>query len=263
VSTVAKALALLNLVAAEEEEKGLSELARLAGMDKATTRRMLVELETHGFLEQDAVTRRYRIGAAPVRLARIREARVPLLRAAIPFVKELAQATGETCHLAEFSGGALHSLHVEDCPKAHRVIVDVGVILPLHATASGLAFLASLPHQAVEALLGEPLEAFTDATVTDLAVLRQRLDETRKRGWSINRNGLEAGVVSVAAAVLGADRRPIATLAIAAPDVRIDAPHLEELGLKVADAAGRLSARLNGNEGAPSAPLKMIRGMRP
>nr|WP_276553785.1 IclR family transcriptional regulator C-terminal domain-containing protein [Shinella kummerowiae] len=133
----------------------------------------------------------------------------------------------------------------------------------MHATASGLAFLASLPCDAAEALLKEPLEAFTDATVTDLAVLHQRLDETRKRGWSINRNGFEAGVVSVAAAVLGADRRPIATLAIAAPDVRIDAPHLEELGLKVADAAGRLSARLNGNEGAPSAPLKMIRGMRP
>lgn len=262
-STVAKALALLNLVAAQEEDKGLSELARLSGMDKATTWRMLAELEAHGFLEQDMATRHYRIGPAPVRLARIREARVPLLRTAIPFVKTLAEETGETCHLAEFSGGALHSLHVEDCAKAHRVIVDIGIILPLHATASGLAFLAHLPQEAAEALLEEPLEAFTEATVTDRATLRLRLAETRTRGWSINRNGLESGVVSVAAAVLGADRRPVATLAIAAPDVRINARHLEELGLKVMDAADRLSARMTGNEGAPSAPLRMIRGMKP
>jgi len=249
VGTVAKALSLLNLVAAQQEDKGLSELARLAGMDKATARRMLVELEAYGFLEQDASSRRYRIGAAPVRLARIREARFPLLRTAIPFVKELAETTGETCHLAEFTADALYSLHVEDSPKAHRVIVEVGIVMPFHATASGLAFLAHLSPEAAESLLKGPLGAFTAETVTERDILRQRLAETRARGWSVSRNGLEAGVVSTAAAVLSPDRKPIATLAVAAPEVRADEARLLEMGRKVLDAAHRLSAKLGGGAG--------------
>lgn len=82
-STVGKALSLLDSLSQLNQEAGLTDIARLCDLDKATARRLLVELEKHGFVEQDLETRRYRIGSAPVRLARIREARYPFLRVAI------------------------------------------------------------------------------------------------------------------------------------------------------------------------------------
>ena len=70
-STIGKALGLLDAISRLDREHGLSDIARLCALDKATTRRFLVELERHGFVEQDAETRKYRIGAEPVRLARL------------------------------------------------------------------------------------------------------------------------------------------------------------------------------------------------
>ena len=252
-STVGKALGLLNLLSSLEEDVGLTDLARLAGLDKATTRRLLVELEAFGFVEQDEASRRYRLGPAPVRLARLREARFPFVRSAVPFVKALADRTGETCHLAEFANGELRSLHVEAPPRANRINVEIGVPLPLHATASGLALLSRLDAARIAAYLRSPLEAFTGETVTDPYALRQRLAETRARGWSISRNGLESGVISTAAAIVAPDGQPVGTLAIAAPASRVEQTTLTRFGEQVAEAARALGERLFGKEGAPGA----------
>lgn len=99
-STIGKALSLLDTVSRLDREAGLTDIARRCALDKATARRFLVELERHGFVEQDPETRKYRIGSAPVRLARIREARYPFLRVAVPFIKALAESTTETVHLS-------------------------------------------------------------------------------------------------------------------------------------------------------------------
>ncbi len=240
-STIGKALGLLDAISRLDREHGLSDIARLCALDKATTRRFLVELERHGFVEQDAETRKYRIGAEPVRLARIREARFPFLSLAVPVLRDLAAASTETVHLAEYSAGRLSNIHVEMSPRAHCVTVDVGSVLPFHATASGLAFLAFSPAGLAEQMLAEPLQAFTRYTLTRAPDLRAMLSETAERGFSISRQGLEAGVVSTAAPVRAPDGTPIGTVAIAAPLVRVSAARILELGQQVAEAAGQIS----------------------
>ena len=80
--TVDKAFSVLDQFSMENTEIGLSELSRLASLDKAATRRLLVALSKHGFIEQSADTRKYRLGHGFLRLARIREATVPIVRAA-------------------------------------------------------------------------------------------------------------------------------------------------------------------------------------
>lgn len=256
-STIGKALTLLDTISRLDKETGLSDIARHCSLDKATARRFLVELEKHGFVEQDPETKRYRIGPAPVRLARIREARYPFLKTAIPFVKELAEISTETVHLSEYANGRLSTIHVEDSPRAHRVIVDIGSILPFHATASGLAFLASCPAQQVDALLGGPLDAFTDMTLTDPATVRGLLVETKGQGYSVNHQGLEAGVVSAAAAILSPNGNPIGAIAVAAPQTRVDAATIKKFGLAAISAAEKISETFFGLERqTASRPLK-------
>ncbi len=247
-STIGKALSLLDSVSRLPEEAGLTDIARLCALDKATARRFLVELAKHGFVEQDEVTRKYRIGAAPVRLARIREARYPLLRIAIPYIKALAESSAETVHLSEFSGGSLATIHVEDSPKAHRVIVEVGGALPFHATASGLAYLAFRPAQEIETALAAPLERFTEHTITDKARLGQLVQETAARGFSISHQGFEVGVVSVAAPVCAPGGLPIGCVAIAAPTVRVGKSALQELGAEAVATAQAISDKYYGSE---------------
>ncbi|WP_234430262.1 helix-turn-helix domain-containing protein, partial [Brucella melitensis] len=51
-STIGKALTLLDVLSRLNTEAGLTEIAQACGYDKATTRRFLVDLEKHGFVEQ-------------------------------------------------------------------------------------------------------------------------------------------------------------------------------------------------------------------
>jgi DNA-binding IclR family transcriptional regulator len=257
-STIGKALSLLDTVSRLDKEAGLTDVARLCGLDKATARRFLVELEKHGFVEQDPETRKYRIGSAPVRLARIREARYPFLRVAVPFIKALAEASTETVHLSEFSGSRLSTIHVEDSPRAHRVNVEVGTLLPFHATASGLAYLAFCPSDEIAAALSKPLERVTEYTIVDPAVLRGILDETVARGFSINHQGIEAGVVSTAAPIRAPGGHPIGCVAIAAPMVRADPAWLMEFGAQVVAAANAISEKYYGSE-RPAGTTAQIR----
>lgn len=257
-STIGKALALLDTLSRLDKEAGLTDIARLCSLDKATARRFLVELEKHGFVEQDQDTRRYRIGSAPVRLARIREARFPFLRVAIPFIRALAESSTETVHLSEFSGGQLSTIHVEDSPRAHRIIIDVGSLLPLHATASGLAFLAFSPRSEIDAVLAKPLEKFTDHTVVDPRLVRDLLEETAARGFSIGNQGIEAGVISTAAPIRTPSGRPIGCVAIAAPLSRTNKAAIHEFGAQAAAAANAISEKYYGSE-RPTGTIAKLR----
>ncbi|MBT9370007.1 IclR family transcriptional regulator [Rhizobium sp. CSW-27] len=247
-STIAKAMHLLNTLADMRMEPGLTDIATASGMDKATTRRMLVELSRFGFVEQDLLTRRYRLGSAPVRLARIREQRYPFASIVAPFARELVATTGETVHVSEPAGDRLATVHVEMSDYTHRVIIDPGQLLPLHATASGLAYLSTLGPAELEATFATPLTAFTAATATSTDQLRERLNEGRRLGYCISEGGYEAGVMSAAAAILDAKGRARGTIAVAGPAMRVDRAKLEEFGAHAAEIARSIERALWGTQ---------------
>ncbi|TGQ74407.1 MAG: IclR family transcriptional regulator [Mesorhizobium sp.] len=245
--TVGKAISLLELFTVDQSELGLSDLARRSGFDKATTRRLLVALTARGFIEQDATTRHYRLGAGLSRLARIREARFPFLQTAVPLVRDLATTTAETVHLSEFGIDRLVTIHVEHPARANRVNVDIGQLLPMHSTASGIAYLAFARDETVKACLAGPLDVFTAHTLTEPDAISRSMSEARERGYSISDQGLEEGVISVAAAILAADGFALGTIAVAAPKSRTTAADIAQRGLAVVAAAREISMRLNGD----------------
>lgn len=250
-STVAKAVSLLEMLGSGAPETALADLAKGAGFDKATTRRLLVSLIAQGLVEQDEVTRRYRLGAGLTRLALMREAQFPFLRMAVPVVEALAAETGETVHLSEYSKRGLISVHVVESAKANRVSVPLGEVLPMHATASGIAFLAFAEARLSEAILAGPMPAFTPFTIGDAKTLAEHVAAARARGHSTGSQGFEEGVISVAAPILGADGFAIGAIAVAAPRVRIVKGDIERHGVGVIAAAREIGERLFGRHNQP------------
>lgn len=245
-STVGKAASLLELFSMAEPEIGLSELARRAKLNKATTRRLLVALSEHRLVEQAPGTRHYRLGAGLSRLARIRDANFPFARIATPVLQDLAAVTGETVHISEFSGGALLTVGVELSAQANRVNVDAGQILPLHGTASGIAFLSFSPADFVQAYLAKRLEAFTPHTLTAREKVAEQVRLAAARGYSVSAQGYSEGVHSIAAPVLGPDGHAVGALSVAAPLSRVDEAVAAAQGEAVLRAAREIAARLNG-----------------
>lgn len=122
---------------------GLSQLARASGLNKATCYRLLTELESRGLLEQVGPAREYRLGPAVLRLSALREAAVPTREAAMPTLRRLAEATGETAHLSHLVAGRLQTLAFAYASRGGvKVMMEDADFLPFHATASGAAVLA-------------------------------------------------------------------------------------------------------------------------
>ena len=96
-------------------------------------------------------------------------------------------------------------------PDNSRQALEVGALLPGHASALGKVLLAHNPY-ATEELIAEGLAAFTPRTMIEPDALRTELDEVRTRGWASDVEELVEGEVSVAAPIQ--DRRGVTVGAI-------------------------------------------------
>jgi DNA-binding IclR family transcriptional regulator len=222
--TVGKALDLLDFFTRQRAQAGLSEMARLAGINKATCHRLLTEMESRGLVEQVGPSREYRLGPAVLRLAALRESAVPTRDAAMPVLRALADATGETAHLSLREGDKLVTIgFAYSSLHGTRVAMEDADILPWHATSSGHAVLAYLEEGERDALLARPLDAHTEATPTDPAALRAAVAAVRATATAETRGTFEADVQSVAVPLFGREGRVTGALGIVAPAARMSA----------------------------------------
>jgi len=221
-STVDKALDLLNLFTETAPEVGLSDLARRAGRDKATVYRAISALERHGLVEQDKRTRLYHLGPALLRLSNVREAAFPVERVARAIVERLAEASNETAHLTHIEPGGLATIcYVEASTHGTRVHIEPSELLPLHATASGLAYLAFTDAEHVDEALADAMKRYTDLTLTDPARIRDALPAIRARGYATADQAFEREVFGIAAPVFNRSGDVCGAVAVATPTSRM------------------------------------------
>ncbi|QFT59578.1 HTH-type transcriptional regulator KipR [Sulfitobacter sp. THAF37] len=245
--TITKALELLDHFTKARSEIGLGDFVRLTGRDKATVHRHLTELEQNGFLEQDAISRAYRLGPALLRLTAVREAAFPVRRLLRPIVTELAEDIGELAHASLLQGDMLSSVfHFDPLRHGTQVSFDAAEMLPLHATSSGLAVLAFSGAEMTDRVLGQTLPAMTDKTITDPDVLRDLLEEVRGTGISQLDSAFDTEVTSQGAPLFGLHGRVIGALSVAVPRVRATPRMMAHITPRLRAAAHAATQSLGG-----------------
>ncbi|MCB1338948.1 MAG: IclR family transcriptional regulator [Maritimibacter sp.] len=245
--TITKALEMLNYFSRSAPELGLSEFVRLSGRDKATVHRHLVELAENGFLEQHPDSRAYRLGPAILRLATVRETTAPTRAVVLPLIAALADEVGELVHFSLIQGELLSPVaHVEPGRHGTQVHFDPSEMLPLHATASGLAVLAFGPRGLRDRVLAGPLAAHASATVTDGADLAALVARVRQAGIARAEKSFDDEVTSQAAPVFGADGVAIGAVSIAVPLGRASDEKCAHYAAALRAGAARITEALGG-----------------
>jgi DNA-binding IclR family transcriptional regulator len=241
--SVANAARVLKAFSAIEREWGVSEMARRLDIAKSTAHRLLATLTDEGLLEQDAGTGRYRLGLAVFDLAAAVQS-ADLHEAVLSPMTSLRNRTGETVQVAVLDGREVVYVERLDSPNTLRLFIGVGRRNWAHCCGCGKVLLAFSPSDRVDRLLdGWALPQRTPQTITSLPALRRDLDETRRRGYSMNRHESEVGVVSVAAPIRDATGQTIAAISVAGPSDRLD-QHLLELSQATMEGAATISRRL-------------------
>lgn len=240
VQSVDRAVALLRAVAAARDDQAtVSALAVACGLNRATAWRILSTLEQQGMVALDRPTGRYAIGFGVVELAQAAGVGV-LVEAAHKVLERVALQTGETASLAIVRDGGLQYVD-EVAPPSVVSATWRGRSVSLHATSTGKALLAFAAEETVQAMLSDPLQAYTDTTITDPDELRVELAATRERGHGVCRGEFEESAWGVSAPVLDAGGRPLAVVSIWGPGGRLTEARFDTLGAVAREAAAEIA----------------------
>lgn len=230
---------------------GVSAIARALALPKSTTHRLLASLARRGLVEQDEQGR-YRPGLRLVALGLGVLDREPVVAAARPELEAQARASGETLFLAAARGGRIVVLDKVEGTGFLRASPRVGEEVPVAVTATGRLHLAFAPESVTRAVAGT-----TPSGVEARKALAREVALARRRGWAQNREEWLPGLAVVAAPVLvrgagdsAGPGRLVAVVSLAAPAVRLPASHTERVARRVAAAAARIGAALEGRAAA-------------
>jgi DNA-binding IclR family transcriptional regulator len=237
-----KAVAILGAV--ERGAGTLPELVTATGLSRATAHRLATALAAHRLLDRSPAGR-WVLGP---RLAELggsvpgRAAEARLREAAVPVLRELRDATGESAQLYLRLGDRRVCLESVESAHELRTIVRVGASLPLFAGSAGKVVLAWADEIDVDRLLGSAAPLTPSTPSPDR--LRRQLPSIRRRGWAESVGEREAGVASVSAPVLGADGSLVAVISVSGPIPRIGRFPGRRFASQVVGAARAVEARL-------------------
>lgn len=197
-----RALIALKHLGHSTDPVGLNELARDLGMPKSSLYRAFAAFRRAGLVGQDAHGR-YHLGSEFVRLAFEYHERVDEVALVDPLLRRLAGRFEQTAQYARLAGSEVVYLGKIEPPDAHiRMTSSVGWRNPAHCTGLGKAQLAHVlgTKDAVRAYVDEhgPLARRTEHTLTSIEALHADLRATRERGFALDNQELDVGVVCIA-----------------------------------------------------------------
>lgn len=245
-----RALDILEFLEAHDEAQTLTQIVAGLGLPKASVHRLLTTLRKRGYIEQAQARGGYSLGLRVLRLAARARERLDLALVAQPFLRHLAETTGESCQLSVRSGSQALCIARAVSPSHPGVSLtgSVGSVFPLHAAAVGKVLLAYAPTAERELYLARPLAAFTPQTHVAPDALSAELDSVREAGLAHDREEYKRGLSALASPVFDEGGDVVAALALpflaggemadAAADLQTKTEELRHASLLISHALG-------------------------
>lgn len=243
VPAVARALRVLELMAAERSPITLSEIARRAEIPPATCHAVLHTLEARGYAARTVVGRShywgptlalYHLGASLVH-------RLGITDVALPTLRTLAESVGCPAHIGVLEDRSVTYVAKVPAPVFIQFDTYAGKVSPFHLTALGRAIAAYQSDERQAELLEGLVPRFARV-----------LEETRARGYALEDSEEVKGVGCVAAPIRNAQGEVCASVGITgfSADLMIDGdvPSAEP----VLRAAAEVSAALGYRDASPA-----------
>jgi IclR family pca regulon transcriptional regulator len=247
--SLAKGLAVLAVFGPDNPSMGVSEIARLVQINRATAYRIVSALTSLGFLEQidrAGGRREYRPGLKVLLLGRAALESLELPELALPYLQQLQAQVGETVNMAILDGASIVYILRLKTDIIVNIRLFVGSRLSAHCTSMGKAILAFLPEDELEAILAQiDYQPLTDRTARGREQLLADLENVRRLGFAVNDQELALGLRSVASPVFNR-QRVVAAVNIAVPAGRVGYDRVsQDLGPAIRNTAQRISNALS------------------
>ena len=220
-SSVDSALSILNLFY-EHEELGASEVGKRMGMSRSTAFRFMVTLERRGYVTKTSGGK-YRLGLNLFSLGMVAYNRMELISLVHPYLVQMAEECGETCHVAILSDG-VHVMFIDRALGTSSLKMDtaVGYTQIAHCTATGKAILAFQSERTIQQYLrSTSFPQITKNAIPDAGALLRKLDQVRLDGYASDEEEAEIGLTCYGMPLLDASGKAYAAISISGPTTRM------------------------------------------
>lgn len=226
----------------------LRDLAAAAGMSAAKAHRYLVSFQRLGLVQQDARTTRYDLGPSALQLGLACLSRIDAVKLARERIGPLTLELGHTMALAVWGNRGPTIVHWEESPRALKVNLRLGDVMPLLSSATGRCFAAYAPAQAIAPMLQEELALAREESRNDVPLTQQAVDamlaEVRARGMARAIDSLLPALAGFCAPVFDCDGHMVLGIVTLGSIAHFDASWDGTVARALHDAANRLSADL-------------------
>jgi DNA-binding IclR family transcriptional regulator len=241
IQSIERAAAILRLLARGSGRLGVGEIAESLELAKGTAHGILRTLQGVGFVEQDRDTGKYQLGAALLHLGTSYLDVNELRSRAINWADALAARSGEAVRIGAPLEGRVLVVHHVFRPDDSLQTLDVGTLLPLHATALGKVLLA------YDTTLKATPEPYTRRTLVTQTAIKRACAKVREAGWAAENGEMIAGEAGIAAPIRGHGGIVVGAIGVSGAAERIcepDGAPSPRLLAQVRDAARAVSRDL-------------------
>ena len=213
----------------------LVDLAHECGLSRSTVYRIVNSLQAANLIRRARQPGRFVLGSALLGLAsnvRKRFHQLDVVPIAHPHLERLTGASGEASKLSAMDGQLAVCIDAVAGTADYSVSPIIGQSFPLHAGAEGKMLLAGLTAQDRRAVLAEPLDRYSENTITDLRQLDRELAAITQAGWAQDRGEHSPTVQALAAPVRDEGGRVIAAVSLvylAEKHQQLQLAHLDDL----------------------------------
>jgi IclR family pca regulon transcriptional regulator len=245
-----RGLAILSAFRSGTPVLGVSELSREVGLSRSTAHRYIATLATLGYLDQDPVSRKYRLGPRVLDLGFSAINSMDLREVAAPHLQALSDETGHTVNMAVLDGADI--VYIERCRTSRQgqrdidLNLHVGSRLPAYCTSMGKVLLAGLALDEQRAVLDRvDFDQRGPNTLTARKELLAELERVARAGLAVNNEELAYGLRSIAAPVASGSGEVVAAINLAVHRTMLSLDALvAHLGPPLKRTAAAISQRL-------------------
>ena len=245
VTSVERALSILELLASKHQGLSTSAISRLAGVPKSSTSYLLRTLTARGYVHRDAESGQHTLGIRVLSLGGQAMQGMALREVGIPQLRSIVERTRLGAHLAILDHGDAVYIERIESPGFIKMDIWVGKRVAPQLTAVGKALICHLsPPEVQEIVALHPVSPASSKTIVKLPRLLEELKLTYQRGYAVDNEEHAVGVRCVAAPVFAASGDVVAAIGVSATVSQINDEYLPAVCNIIRTAALKFSGQL-------------------